>query len=121
VGTLPDECLVKRTRIELLKGLEPVKVKVLCHEGFSMGIWQRSNDGDGWVEIDLNRMNEPDKTEESECGPHRDCLTLQSAQHGTSHTHAAGSVPVTVHNSRIVLMNYRLLILKSIRSRIIVT
>jgi hypothetical protein len=63
-----------------------------------MGIWQRSNDGDGWVEIDLNRMNEPDKTEESECGPHRDCLTLQSAQHGTSHTHAAGSVPVTVLN-----------------------
>ena len=70
-----------------------------------MGIRQRPDDGDGWVEIDLNRMSEPDKAEESEYSPHRDCLTLQKAQYGAL-THTAGSVPVTVHNSRIVLKYY---------------
>lgn len=70
-----------------------------------MGIRQRPDDGDGWVKIDLNRMSEPDKAEESEYSPHRDCLTLQKAQYGAL-THTAGSVPVTVHNSRIVLKYY---------------
>lgn len=76
--TLPDKCLVKRSCVELLERLEPVKVKVLRHKGASMRIWNRPDNGDGRVEVDLDRMSEPEQTKENKCGPHHEGLTLRA-------------------------------------------